>query len=586
MENFANQCLDMARSILSHNIDSINEDGSITPINNELSRIDEAGHAALALGEFYRVTQETELNGLDIVDLAARCITQQAFTEEDNETGLAYCSLGLLSFGPAKDRNIVWERLMEETQQRLDQRLLARTDYTNHLQAFNIAKAVARFSMGLSKKDETGKLIDRFIERISEHSSAGFIDDNPEGALSGEFNVYGVLSYIFIRQSLQLHSNMYLRERKLPSLRTHAEKYLKIFPDIVRLDGLGWSYGSGIGAYGQMHIISLTLQSMRDGWISAEQKPFYLDMIRRLFHYFFATYLDQEHGYLVIRDDERSSDHSQSTRMANFDAARYLCQWSRLAKSIGGAMVTEPFPSKNTGRFIPFDKTNKKEQGLFIYQDSNSGLHLNIPLISPQETNTSHSLAFPHAPGIFDWASNKYLPIMLPELTFGDKVIIPSYYGKHCVTGMGLRKSMYFRYEQPELISKDGNIVPGLGSCKVSWTFTGDKITSEFIFTVKNQTKLDKLRYVLALAAPHSNYRIGTTFTLGKESLRPEVIKDDFHATWQETEVVSDNPDYKTPYGKIHYLQTLLRDHPLTMRPGQQYKLTLTFQPDIAFADE
>ena len=129
-------------------------------------------------------------------------------------------------------------------------------------------------------------------------------------------------------------------------------------------------------------------------------------------------------------------------------------------------------------------------------------------------------------------------------------------------------------------------MVPGLGSCKVSWTFSGDKITSEFIFTVKNPIQMDKLRYVLALATPHSNYRSGTTFTLGEESLRPEVLKDDFHATWQETEVVSEDPDYKTPFGKIHYLQTLLRDHPLQMRPGQQYKLTLTFHPDITFADE
>jgi hypothetical protein len=30
----------------------------------------------------------------------------------------------------------------------------------------------------------------------------------------------------------------------------------------------------------------------------------------------------------------------------------------------------------------------------------------------------------------------------------------------------------------------------------------------------------------------------------------------------------------------------LVRDHPLVMRPGQQYKLVLSYQPDIAFADE
>ena len=117
--------------------------------------MDEPGHAALAIGEYYRATGETKLGNYDLVDLAARTVTAQAFTEEEAENGLAYCSLGLLSFGCAKDRNPVWERLFEETRQKLDRRLLARTDYDNHLQAFNIAKSVARFSLGLSKKDET-----------------------------------------------------------------------------------------------------------------------------------------------------------------------------------------------------------------------------------------------------------------------------------------------------------------------------------------------------------------------------------------------------------------------------------------------
>jgi len=152
METFAEQCLDMARAILSHNLSSINDDGSLTPVEGEEFRLDEPGHVALAIGEFYRLTGETELDGQDLVDMAARCITAQTFMPEEAENGLAYSALGLLSFGPAKDRNQIWERLQEITREELDKKLLARTDYTNHQQAFNVAKAVARFSMGLSKK--------------------------------------------------------------------------------------------------------------------------------------------------------------------------------------------------------------------------------------------------------------------------------------------------------------------------------------------------------------------------------------------------------------------------------------------------
>lgn len=582
MESFSEQCLDMARSMLGHNLDSINPDGSITPVDGEKPRVDESGHAALAIGEFYRATQETTLHGHDLIDLAARLITAQAFRDPPAENGLAYAALALLSFGPSKERNPVWERLVEPTRERLDKLLLARSDYDNHWQAFNVAKAVGRYSMGLSKKDETGKLIDRFLERLSQKSSTGFLDDANDG-LGGAFNIYGVLGFVFIRQSLQLHANISLRERKLPSLRSHAEKYIRMLPDLTRQDGLGWAYGNSIGAYGQMHCISLLLQAFRDGWIVPDQHSKYFDVLRRLFVFFFSTYLDQEHGYLVIRDSERNTAERHTTRMANFDGARYLSQWSRLAQSITAPPPAKPAtaPARSGGRFVIFDKSNRKEQGLFLYKDPESGLHIQLPLVAGSEEVDSDSLSFPHCPGIFDWPVLKYLPIMLPELTIDKQAFIPSFYGKRCVTGIGARNSFYFRYEQPELITREQKVVPGIGSCKVSWTFSGKKVISEFAFTVKSNVQLDKMCYALSIGAPHSTYRAGGALSLGPKGLGCDVIKDDFHGTWQETEVVTDDSAYRSPYGKIHYIQYLRRDHPLIMRVGQVYKLALSFDPDI-----
>ena len=555
-----------------------------------MSRPDESGHAAMAIGEYFRATGETKLKTAqgeyDLVDLAARCITAQAFLDEERENGLAYSALGLLSFGPAKDRNAVWERLLDPTREALDRRLLARTDYFDHLQCFNIAKSVARFSIGLSKKDETGRLLDKYIERVAEFSSAGFVDDAPKTGIGGMFDISGVMALVFIRQSLQLHANMHLRERKLPSLRTVAEKYLRMLPDMVRSDGLGWAFGRRIGAYGQMHLISLVLQAMRDGWIGEEQRPVYNDILRRLFQFFFMTYLDQENGYLVVRDSERETSQTHTSRIADYDGARYLCQWARLARSIGGSLAGPAAPVRNGGRYVIFDKGNKKEQGLFLYQDSESGLHVQLPLIGNGAKETSDYLAFPHCPGIFDWPVNRYLPVMVPELKFGNDVVLPCFYGKHCVTGMGLHKSIYFRYEQPEFITLDQRILPNLGNCKVTWSFQGRKVQSEFVFMVKSKTQLDSMRYVLPIAAPHSRYRLATTFALGQEGHRCSVIKDDFQAAWKNPEVVTDEPLYKTSFGKIHYLQVLERDHPLVMRPGQQYRLVIEYDPDIIFAGE
>ena len=586
MQNLAEQCMDLARSILGNNLQFINDDGSVSPADGEKARIDEPGHAALAIGEYFRATGETDLDGHDLTDLGARCITHQAFASEDNENGLACAALGLLSFGAAKERNNVWERLLDPTREQLDQRLLARTDYSNHFQAFNIAKSVCRFSLSLSKKDETGKLIDRFVERIEKHSSGGFFDEMPEG-FGGNYDVYGPLSFIFIRQSLQLHANVHLKDRKLPKLRTYAEKYLRMLPDMTRQDGLGWSYGRSVGAYGQLHCIGLILQAMRDHWVPEDKASLYMDTLRRLFQYFFVTYLDQENGLLVVRDEERNTVPNHTTRMANLDAARYLCQWSRLARVIGGSLrVPAPNRTKTAGRFVIFDKSHKKEHGLFLFRNEHTGIQFQLPLVGPGDSVTSDSLAFPHCQGIFDWPVNKYLPVLMPELTFGDQVVIPSYYGKNCVTGIGLRNSFYLRFDQPDLVKTDGSFAYGLGSCQVQWTFGQDKITSEFTFQVKNQVTMESMRYALVIGSPHSTYRLGTTLRQGNEGLRPNIDKDDFKAAWGAFETVTDDNDYRGYAGNVHYVQFLQREHPLIMRPGHQYKLQVSFEPDIAFADE
>lgn len=581
MQNFANQCLDMARAILGHNLDSINEDGSIAPIAGETSLPEEGAHALAAIGEFYRATRETQLNGFDIVDLGARCLKHQIAEVDCNSRALAYSALGLLAFGPAKQRNLIWEKLDDEQRSELDKRLLSRSEGKGIIQVFNIAKSVARYSMGLSKKDDTGRLIDDFLAYVKATSSNGFFSDDHAQGLSGVFDVSGLMSFIFIRQALKLHVNLSLCDRKLPSLRTFAEKLVKLLPDVVRSDGLGWAYGRGIGIYGQIYCISIILQFLRDDWINAEKKPLYLDLLRRLFQFFFVTYLNQEDGTLVVNDAERSTLSSQTTRIVNFDAARYLCQWSRLANLLGLSLNVPVCVTKSGGRFVSFDKTNAKEQGLFIYQDASSGLHIQLPLVGGYGKVESDALAFPHCPGIFDCPVNCYLPILLPELTINGVKTIPSFYGKHCVAGIGLKNTFKFSYEQPELISNDEKILSGLGSCKVNWKFSGPVVSSEFIYKFKQVVTLESFRYVIALTVPHSTHYLEHSFMLGENSLQASVNRDDFGATWAEVKDVYQDHAYRTYYGKICYLQILERCTPLRITPNKEYRLQIELNPDI-----
>ena len=592
MQNFASQCLDQTKALLKLNFNSLAPDGTVVPVEGEVSRADEPGHAALAFGEYFRATGELTMDRQNIAEVVARTITAQVRLSQGSDNGMAFACLGLLAFGPTRERNPVWELLDEPTRALIDERLAVEHDHHDHVQAFDIAKAVCRFSFGLTKKDETGALVDRFMDRITAASTGGFHDEASKAAnadnFGGAFDLYGVVSLIFIRQSLQLHANIQVRDAKLPKLRGLAEKYLRVIMDTVREDGLGWSYGRGIGAYGQMHCITLLLQALRDRWVPVDKEPLARDLVRRLYAHFFTTFFDAEHGAIVIRDGERDTIPGHTTRMANFDAARYLSQWSRLAKTIGGSMdVVKPASRLPVCRFFSFDKSPRKEQGLLSYQDPASGLHVILPLVSSGSHRFSDSLAFPHMPGVFDWPSNQSTTPFIPEFTIGGKIYTPSFYGKNAQVAMGTKAGTYhFRYEQPDLIDRDEKLSANIASLKVDWEFNGGRIVGRFTLTAKAAVMLEEFRLVLPIAATHSRMTPGNALVLGAESHRCEVIKDDFHASWAETKVVSDNPKHRSCWGKVHFYQTLQRDKSMPLRAGMSYAFEIAYQPHVVRAGD
>ena len=592
MQNFASQCLDQTKALLKLNFNSLAPDGTVVPVDGEVSRADEPGHAALAFGEYFRATGELTMDRQNIAEIVARTITAQVRVSQGSDNGMAFACLGLLAFGPTRERNPVWELLDEPTRALIDERLAVEHDHHDHVQAFDIAKAVCRFSFGLTKKDETGALVDRFMDRIAAASTGGFHDEASKAAnaenFGGAFDLYGVVSLIFIRQSLQLHANIQVRDAKLPKLRGLAEKYLRVIMDTVREDGLGWSYGRGIGAYGQMHCITLLLQALRDRWVPVDKEPLARDLVRRLYAHFFTTFFDAEHGAIVIRDGERDTIPGHTTRMANFDAARYLSQWSRLAKTIGGSMdVVKPASRLPVCRFFSYDKSPRKEQGLLSYQDPASGLHVILPLVSSGSHRFSDSLAFPHMPGVFDWPSNQSTTPFIPEFTIGGKVYTPSFYGKNAQVAMGTKAGTYhFRYDQPDLIDRDEKVSANIASLKVDWEFNGGRIVGRFTLTAKAAVMLEEFRLVLPIAATHSRMTPGNALVLGAESHRCEVLKDDFHASWAETKVVSDNPKHRSCWGKVHFYQTLQRDKSMPLRAGMAYAFEIAYQPHIVRAGD
>ena len=182
------------------------------------------------------------------------------------------------------------------------------------------------------------------------------------------------------------------------------------------------------------------------------------------------------------------------------------------------------------------------------------GVQYQLPLIGPGPKTTSDNLAFPHCPGIFDWTVNQYLPVMLPELTFGKDVVIPSFYGKNCVTGIGLKKSLYLRFNQPELVRTDGTFANGIGQCQVQWTFGNGKVTSEFVFQVKNPISCDRMRLALVIGVPHSSTVWAPLSGMGRKACGPMRKWMTFRQAGRHLKLFPTTPNTVGILENVHYI--------------------------------
>jgi hypothetical protein len=577
MRNFAHQCLELARLLLGNALSSVNEEGAVVPAEGETALPDESAHAFNVLAEFYRTTHETTLNGADLIETAAHCFLHQSQQPTSREMFLQN-ALSLSAFGTNREYNPILGKADEETRKNFEKRLTERVTADDGLsKVLNILRATVRYNFGYTQKDEVPKLIDEFLENL--RSTNGWLARPCEHGIGGCFDDVTLEVFLLIRQALDAHTHFSMIERKLPGLRTATERILKVLPDMVRSDGLGWAYGADVGVYGQLYPMTLLVQCFRDGWIPTDKIALYGDLLCRLFQYFFGTFVDTERACLVVNDGERRTVLSQTTRSVTFDTIAFLCRWARWAGKIKETLVSSEETPKTKGRWVLFEKTYNKEQGLFLYRDAASGLTVQLPLIG--NDGKADALAFPHCPGIFDTPVDMYLPVLLPELTISGTQTLPSFYGKNCVSGLGLKKAVTFSYEQPELISKDETLLSGIGSVKVRWSFEGSTVSASFIYKFKQPVTVERLRFVIPLSMPHGTHHLNTSPMLGENSLQVSVAKDDFGARWKEIESVTDNPAYRTPYGKICYLQTLERSTPLHVKPGKEYCLQLELKPDV-----
>lgn len=585
MYKFSDNCIDLSCSILEYSLASINKNGTIIPEKNEKKEITDSGYACYAIGLIYKLQKKNILSNYDLIRLASYCLNGEQlnfpinkYTSINNKKNKYFSLLGLICFGIDNQKNPLWNKLSYYLKKIIIKNI-QEDENDNNIDIETIAKYIIRLRLGIDKGDKAEKLIALYFKNILKKNNQGFIDNNIR---AGSYDISGIQSLSEIIQLLYLNGNSSLINKNLPIIRTFVEKYLYIIPNLVREDGLGWSYGPYSGIYGQVYLINIILESFSHRWIKKEEEYKYYKILKNLFQYFFLNYIDKNNGIVLVNNLERETDLEYTSRMINFDIARYLAYWSKVLKHFDLESISVPKDIKiknnsNIAKLIFFEKAYKKEQWLFIYKDIHSKLCFNIPLISSSRLNICDSLAFPHSLEIFDYPVNKYLPIMIPELTIEKNIFIPSFFAQNTKCGKLLDNSFYLEYEQNEFIDYTQKFCQNIGYCKIKWVFSETKITSMYTFFVKKKVHLYRFRYFIGTS--NTNKLFKNVFSIENSKINCTIINNDFNAL--SSRIMTNNQDYKTYYGKINLIQKFVRSHPMVMKPNYPYSFAVEIQPSF-----
>ncbi|MDR3316912.1 MAG: hypothetical protein LBS68_02470 [Puniceicoccales bacterium] len=581
MRNFAEQSLDIARHIFGHWLGRLGKSGAAAMEMGYPTRPEEAGHLAHALASYVALAGQRSIPQGDLVDAAARCIASQFYYAPESSDGCVHAAMALMTLGLNRSKNAVWEQFPGEIQALISRWMRRPLAVGPSERVFSIAQGVVAAGMGFADKDDSDKQIEQHINEILRGPGAGFVSTaaDPSG---GRYDGSGLGQLLFLREVIQRHANVHVRERRLPALRSCFQKYLRLLPLLAQGDASCWAYGSPMGCLGTVYGCTAIICSLADGWVEVAQRAQCMDLLGRFSRNFFFQYVDQEEGILRLRDSERDIPEDESETQTCFDVARQLVLWGLFGRQVEEIFPkVEDLPLPTGGRFLPFSPGGRREQGLLLHRDAASGIAIQLPLCDGVGTPSCAHLAYPHCSGIFEAPSSGYLPILLPELAVNGHVLTPSFHGKNIGTGLGRGNEFQWSYEQPELVTVGGNMVSGLASCKVRWSFQGTKVRSEFVYSPKKVLRLDGFRYMVAIPVPHSKAILRGIPILGEGGPNPEILQDDFQGEWQPLRDVGENPAMRTHTGKIRYLLSYVRLLPLQMQTGRDYRFSVSLTPDI-----
>ncbi len=461
------------------------------------------------LGAYSRCFETKTITGHDIPEMIGK-MARIELSQGGKTWAQLYAAMALQSFGTDLNRNALWQSMTSEERETYRELLNPDRFYDQkthtliHLPEnyFGVAARIAAIDYQLGvNKDRTA--LDDLLNRAAKQFTDGalFADDAlPTGRYDRYSNEYARAIY----DAAELAGRQDIMKAVAPSLR----EQMKLWWDLLSVDGYGYSWGRSLGAISYMD----TMEIAAFLGVHSEFRPAPLSQLAAAY---FAA-------WSWLRNDFNGQTHLLPVFAFGRGDYGYITkerEWQQTATFFGKVIASHEifmealakegvrsFPSRpkfsDVARFQYFRNDSGREFGVWVVRQGD--LHFALPFVTGPKAATSDYQPAPDGfPGI-GAPVEKIYPCLVPFLELEDGRTIAAADGTDEIKPSSDGKSVTSVWRRWVVVGASAGVLvdPGLVS-EVKWTLEGNTLRRKESLTASKSLSVRRLWLVIPSRYDH-----------------------------------------------------------------------------------
>lgn len=471
--------------------------------------------------------------------------------------------------------HLVWDNIVQKESYQLPD--------GQPMNLYGVAFSIARLRYLLNWEDESAseQILAHLLQHYNDSLGNGFIDETRG---EGRFDRGGILLAAEMSQ-YQLDSHMPLS----PSLRRFLGKSVQLVLQHINPQGIGFSWGRSVGAYGDTAFMMILATAQRAGLLSAQESQVAQAFTQCATARFDDFWFDDAHHSVNLwfngrkPDSYRAANRILGENITLLNQLIYIHQaWKPIAETLaplgdGNQALNQYCLTQPKVQYTAFQTTDFV-RGIYSVRDR---LRLfTLPLINGGDPwhSTTPYFPLPFSDGLFSGVAEGALPAWIPQLYCDDgSVLMPLVYfgsAEHKVTADGCIITLtcsgldfvgqhtdagVIRFPYPDHDKRYG--------CVTRYIFKTGQITREDVFTLPDHERGAVNLFTPTMAVANRQKQFSHQFALQyAHPLYRELTLSGYQT--YKIHHDADNPQWHTPTGA--WQEAITASAPLT--PGIRSK--------------